>query len=819
MKRILCILTAIIVMLLQVPGSALAADMPVLTAEAVYGTPIIDGEVDDIWLQCKPFETARKSGTGESESTAVLRALWDDKNLYLLAIVNEKTHDVSSVFSWEQDALEFYVDELNDKASEYKQHHHSYRVNMENFVSAGEGVDVSVISSSACYIEGGYMLEVKIPFLSIKPKADMTIGFEVHVNDAVEGSRIGIFGWNDHQDLAYMNPSVFGNLVLAQETSLSVPESINVVKIDGSNLLTQELEEGQTDKIDETVVSLNFGTNRQIMYALSGNYARGRMAESSSGTSVQDELGEYNMVHLRAPIVRVGIPIIDWAPVEISKSDKINMNEFSDAGYVNSNFKLVKEFSDDGVAIIGTVWCAPDWMVSNPTKEAQRIIKDDMYDSFAKSIAAYVIHAKQKYDADIQYLSVNEADWGAFVKLTADEYAKLAILTGRILEENGIADVKWIVGDTTDAKAFPEYAVSILENEEAQPYLGPLGFHSWDVNARSPQILEKVYEMAVKYNKQAWALECGSDNAAWQRADFDLSSYDTAQKLALNYIKTIKYTGASAMFYWEYQKDYMILSDSLVPYPTFHLLKMLRDYLPEGMQMISVTENNKDVMSIAGYDEDMFTFAIINNSNDSGRLKIENLPEGTFSSYVLQEGKIIQKDKDYTPVSGLTTADMPAKSLLLLTGKPTSIPKGTVKKDEPVEQTKQTEQTVATEMAVPVGDDNILVVINGNVLETNVKPFMKNNRVFVPLRAVFESLGAEVLWEDDTQTVTAKKGSAYVEFSIGDTVALVNGEMRLMDSPSFLLNSSTMVPIRFISEALGARVDWIEQNTVVIINY
>jgi hypothetical protein len=87
-----------------------------------------------------------------------------------------------------------------------------------------------------------------------------------------------------------------------------------------------------------------------------------------------------------------------------------------------------------------------------------------------------------------------------------------------------------------------------------------------------------------------------------------------------------------------------------------------------------------------------------------------------------------------------------------------------------------------------------------------------------PLRAIFEALGVQVNWDDVKQTVTATKGSTTIIVKIGSTQATVNGETKNLDVPAQSINDRTMVPVRFISESLGARVNWAENSQTVTIN-
>lgn len=85
---------------------------------------------------------------------------------------------------------------------------------------------------------------------------------------------------------------------------------------------------------------------------------------------------------------------------------------------------------------------------------------------------------------------------------------------------------------------------------------------------------------------------------------------------------------------------------------------------------------------------------------------------------------------------------------------------------------------------------------------------MINGATMVPMRAIFEALGAEVKWEGSTRTITAKKDSTEIVLVIGKTEAFVNGTLKTLSAAPASVDGATMVPLRFIGEALGAEVKW-----------
>ncbi len=125
-------------------------------------------------------------------------------------------------------------------------------------------------------------------------------------------------------------------------------------------------------------------------------------------------------------------------------------------------------------------------------------------------------------------------------------------------------------------------------------------------------------------------------------------------------------------------------------------------------------------------------------------------------------------------------------------------------------------------LAFPVvpafAQDGISVVINGVTQSYDQMPVMVNDRVLVPMRGIFEALGADVTWDDATQTVTGVKDGKTITLTIGDTNATVDGAATVLDVPAQLVNDRTMVPVRFISESLGTEVRWNDTLQKVIIN-
>ena len=108
--------------------------------------------------------------------------------------------------------------------------------------------------------------------------------------------------------------------------------------------------------------------------------------------------------------------------------------------------------------------------------------------------------------------------------------------------------------------------------------------------------------------------------------------------------------------------------------------------------------------------------------------------------------------------------------------------------------------------------NEIKVYLNNKQLNFDTYPITEKDRTLVPMRAIFEALGAEVEWENETQTATATKDGITVSVTIDSNKMQKNGEEIELDVPARLVEDSrTLVPLRAVSEAFGCQVEWDEE--------
>lgn len=109
------------------------------------------------------------------------------------------------------------------------------------------------------------------------------------------------------------------------------------------------------------------------------------------------------------------------------------------------------------------------------------------------------------------------------------------------------------------------------------------------------------------------------------------------------------------------------------------------------------------------------------------------------------------------------------------------------------------------------------VILDGINVSFDVPPSIENGRVMMPLRAIFEAMGAKVSWDSNTMTATAVKGNTTVVFKIGSLEPMVNGIVKPIDVAGKVVGGRTLAPLRFVCEAFGGTVEWAADTQTVII--
>ncbi|MFS0837794.1 copper amine oxidase N-terminal domain-containing protein [Paenibacillus sp. 1P03SA] len=105
-------------------------------------------------------------------------------------------------------------------------------------------------------------------------------------------------------------------------------------------------------------------------------------------------------------------------------------------------------------------------------------------------------------------------------------------------------------------------------------------------------------------------------------------------------------------------------------------------------------------------------------------------------------------------------------------------------------------------------EEEIGVILDAKWVKFDSPPFMENSTTLVPFRPIFERMNLNVTWDEQTRTVKGEKGDTLIELQIDNPVAKVNGQFIKLPVAPKLKDGYTFVPLRFVSESAGAKVEW-----------
>jgi hypothetical protein len=122
---------------------------------------------------------------------------------------------------------------------------------------------------------------------------------------------------------------------------------------------------------------------------------------------------------------------------------------------------------------------------------------------------------------------------------------------------------------------------------------------------------------------------------------------------------------------------------------------------------------------------------------------------------------------------------------------------------------------------IPILFNDHTVYAKPDVLEQArvLAALVEKGEIYVPLRSMFEQMGATVSVSADGKTITAAKPGSSVSVTLGKSEVIIDGETRSLDVPPMLYKGVVLVPVRVLSEALGAYVQWVPERHVVVVRY
>lgn len=181
-------------------------------AVAYFGSPEIDGIIDETWDKATPY-SINKQVTAWEGATGTVRLLWDTSYLYALYEVKDAVLNLSSSNAYEQDSIELFLDQNLAGLGYYDESTGQYRVNYEGTLTFGEVPTQEGVLTAAQTTSEGYIIEIAIPLLKVGTKG-RRMGFEAQINDSnSSGLRESIAKFSDQTDNSWQSTENWGEVL------------------------------------------------------------------------------------------------------------------------------------------------------------------------------------------------------------------------------------------------------------------------------------------------------------------------------------------------------------------------------------------------------------------------------------------------------------------------------------------------------------------------------------------------------------------------------------------------------------------------------
>ncbi|WP_181438797.1 endo-1,4-beta-xylanase [Paenibacillus sambharensis] len=250
------------------------------SSTARYGTPDIDGTIDDIWSD-SPELSIDNQLMASDEASGTAKVMWDEENLYVLFQVKDTQLSKDNADKTKQDSVEAYVDEDRINAWPYREDDGEYRVNFAGeqsfkFFSNSTPATSPGFESAAVTAGTNYTVEMKIPFKTITPENGTQIRFDAQVNNATGANLVGVATWNDLLGRATKSTEVFGSLTLSGKGDPNPPAWAEGSKLEASDVTSTGVTLSWPAAVDELGVTgyrIYNGVDKEPITVTGGEYS------------------------------------------------------------------------------------------------------------------------------------------------------------------------------------------------------------------------------------------------------------------------------------------------------------------------------------------------------------------------------------------------------------------------------------------------------------------------------------------------------------------------------------------------------------------
>lgn len=224
-KKFLALLQTVSLLLTLCPAYQVGAADVRQTVEAAYGTPVVDGEVDDVWNSTNYTVVDYNRMTGNKKYKGWFKVLWDEERIYILSKVYcDGYNNTASVH--EQDSVDIYIDEDMRRGSTFDGNDYQLRVGWDDGKITGNAgtssFDFQNMKAKSKVVDGGFYIETSFPFTTIKPYEGLKTGFEIQMNEgSILGSDFTAYTWNCREGWVWNKPDCYGTLELKKSVGVT----------------------------------------------------------------------------------------------------------------------------------------------------------------------------------------------------------------------------------------------------------------------------------------------------------------------------------------------------------------------------------------------------------------------------------------------------------------------------------------------------------------------------------------------------------------------------------------------------------------------
>jgi hypothetical protein len=383
-----------------------------------------------------------------------------------------------------------------------------------------------------------------------------------------------------------------------------------------------------------------------------------------SGTSYSVDSATAWRVRNNMTVTREAMPLWAWE----STNDNGDPFTFNWDGFNTTNpdavngWKRYQYLKQHNVVIVLGIWLGPKF---------DSMARDR--DEFIESIAAYLLHTKNEYGVEIDYIDINETDWGVEIRLSPEEYAEIINKSAPRFKELGIT-TKWHCGSTSHAfngrfGSNLEYCKKIVElsgEYGAQP-----AFHGYHSTSKPDSLFTIWGEWQKTLDRNIWCTENDFDYKLWENPDN--AKWMGAEETARLMWRVIYLARASVSVAWFHYTEN----------PVAMVHKAYVNHYDPGGIIVETGQPDPDIMSMAykHHAKNKFVITLLNRSNEAKDVTLTGIPDQTLTHRRTSGDNDVEEDVEIGThsVSGSTlTMSLKANSFNVLFGKLGAVSTGTL---------------------------------------------------------------------------------------------------------------------------------------------